>query len=301
MDDETVGNVRTYSVPTAPDTGEPEIVIQPDAESVSREAAQRIAEALRSSVETRGRVDWATTGGSTPLAIYQNLAGPLRTDVPWTSVHLWWGDDRYVPRDHPLSNVLIADEGLLAVSARGGLSGWGESGIDVDVGHDPGVDIPPENVHPFPCTIAIGESRGPEWCAATYVAELGQLPTADGWPVFDLVLLGVGPDGHVLSVFPDSEALTSEKWAMAIPAPTHVEPHVSRVTVNPALLGVARSIIVVVTGSAKAGIVARIFSEEPDPRRLPAQLARRTGATWLFDEEAASQLPPGVVGMQAKS
>ena len=106
------------------------------------------------------------------------------------------------------------------------------------------------------------------------MAELGQLPTADGWPVFDLVLLGVGPDGHVLSVFPDSEALTSEKWAMAIPAPTHVEPHVSRVTANPALLGVARSIIVVVTGSAKAGIVARIFSEEPDPRRLPAQLAR---------------------------
>jgi 6-phosphogluconolactonase len=290
MDDQTVGNVRTYPAPPAADTGEPEIVVQPDAETVSRSAAERIAEALRSAVGARGRADWATTGGSTPLAIYQQLAGPLRAQVPWDSVHLWWGDDRYVPRDHPLSNVLIADEGLFAVSARGGLSGWGESGIDVDVGHDPGVDLAPENVHPFPCTVAIGDGNGPDWCAAQYAAELRQLPVADGWPVFDLVLLGVGPDGHVLSVFPDSEALASKSWAMAIPAPTHIEPHVSRVTVNPALLGVARSIVVVVIGDAKAEIVGRVFGEARDPRRLPAQLALRAGATWFLDEAAARDL-----------
>jgi 6-phosphogluconolactonase len=292
MDDESLGNVRTYSVPPAADLGEPEIVIEPDSEAVSRSSALRIVQALRSSIDARDVAHWATTGGSNPIGIYQQLAvPPLRLEVDWSSVHLWWGDDRYVPRDHPLSNVLIADQALLAASARAGLSGWGESGIDVDTGHDPGVDIPSENLHPFPCTVAIGEARGPEWCALSYVAEMRQLPVENGWPVFDLVLLGVGPDGHILSVFPDSEALSSRDWALAIPAPTHIEPHVPRVTVNPAVLDVARSIIVVCQGASKADIVGTIFGEERDVRRWPAQLARRSGATWILDETAAGKLP----------
>jgi 6-phosphogluconolactonase len=294
MDDETLGNVRTYAAPPAADLGEPEIVIEPDPEAVSRSSALRIVEALKASIEARGVAHWATTGGSNPIGIYQQLAvPPLRGEVDWSSVHLWWGDDRYVPRDHPLSNILIADQALLAASARAGVSGWGESGIDVDTGHDAGVDIPPGNIHPFPCSVAIGQSRGPEWCAVSYAAELRQLPVENGWPVFDLVLLGVGPDGHILSVFADSEALLSRDWALAIPAPTHVEPHVPRVTLNPAILDVARSILVVCQGASKADTVATIFGEQRDPRRWPAQLARRSGATWVLDEAAARTLPRG--------
>ena len=170
-------------------------------------------------------------------------------------------------------------------------AGYHVTGIDVDTGRDPGVWIPPENVHAFPCTQAIGEARGPGWCADRYGEELRVLPVGNGWPVFDLVLLGVGPDGHILSVFPNSPALTSKDWTLSIPAPTHVEPHVSRVTLNPAILDVARSILVVSQGPAKAQILGTIFGEERDPRRWPAQLARRPSAKWLLDEAAAAQLP----------
>src|SRR5439155_4681232 len=135
-----------------------------------------------------------------------------------------------------------------------------------------------------------GEGYGPDWCALSYAARIRQLPIEKGWPVFDLVLLGVGPDGHILSVFPDSPALASTDWALAIPAPSHVEPHVARVTLNPAILEVARSIIVVAHGSTKADIIGAIFGEQRAPRRWPAQLARRRRATWLLDEAAASRV-----------
>ena len=97
-----------------------------------------------------------------------------------------------------------------------------------------------------------------------------------------------------MSVFPGSEALDRTNWAMAIPAPTHVEPHVARVTLNPAILGVARSVFMVTSGSAKAGIVGQIFTAERDVRMLPAQLVRRSGATWILDREAAENLPAGL-------
>ncbi len=109
--------------------------------------------------------------------------------------------------------------------------------------------------------------------------------------MLDLVLLGVGGDGHVLSVFPGSAAFESKDWALAIPAPTHIEPHVERVTLNPAILAVARQILVVMHGAGKAAILADIFGPEVDPTRWPAQLTRREGATWILDEAAAASLP----------
>ena len=203
---------------------------------------------------------------------------------PVASLHVWWGDDRYVPRDHPLSNVKAFDDVLLGIAGREeGTAGGGYSGVP----------IPIENVHAFPIGEAIGSGRGAAWCAATLADALraAELPTADGWPSFDLLLLGVGADGHLLSVFPGSPALDSAELAMAIPAPTHIEPHVERVTLNPAVVSAAREVLVVVSGADKASMVAAIFGSELDPRRWPAQLARRSGATWILDEAAASALP----------
>jgi 6-phosphogluconolactonase len=269
------------------------LVVVPDAGAAAEAAATHIAGVLASAAAERGVVHWSTTGGSTPVGIYRALTiPPLVGEVPWNAVHVWWGDDRYVPRDHPLSNVAPADQILLRAGALGGQSGWGEDGEDVVLGIEPAARIPVANMHPIPMAEAIGEARGVPWAAARYDVELraAGLPTQDGWPVFDLVLLGMGPDGHVMSVFPGSETFGRSEWALPVPAPTHVEPHVSRVTLNPAVLGVARSIVVVATGAAKADVLAAVFGERLDSRALPAQLARRPEATWFVDEAAAARL-----------
>ena len=280
---------------TAPrQDSEPALVILPDPAAVSRAAAERFAAAAVVAVGSRGRADIATTGGSTPVGIYSQLAvPPLRDAVPWDDVHLWFGDDRYVPRDHPDSNVMPVDQVLLAAAVLAGLSGTGATGVDVELGIEPGAPLPVANVHSFPCGQAIAEGLGSAWCAATYADAIRAALSADedGWPIFDLILLGIGPDGHVLSVFPGSPALTSKDLALAIPAPSHVEPHVERVTLNPRVLDAAREVVVVSHGAAKADIMAIVFGDVRDPARWPAQLMRRAGVTWLLDAAAAARLP----------
>ena len=259
--------------------GEPTVAILDDSERLAAAAAERVAAALVSAIELRGRADLATTGGSSPAGVYLRLRQPpLRDLVPWRAVHLWWGDDRYVPRDHPLSNVFAVDEILLEA---------------VD-----GVPIPIDQVHPWPTGRAIAGDLGPDWCAEAYAAEASRhLPAgAGGVPAFDLVLLGIGPDGHLLSVFPGSAAIGSSRLAQGIPAPTHVEPHVPRVTFNPTILDAAGAILVMVSGAGKADVLARILDgPRLDPATadgLPAQLARRTSAGWLVDAAAGAGLRP---------
>ena len=268
--------------------------VLPNPDAVSDAAAEHIAAALRAAVDERGRADWATTGGSAAVGIYRRLAAsPLREQVPWHAVHLWWVDDRYVPRDHPLSNVLPVDQVLLSAAALSGQTTRGEDAVDVASGRAAGAPIPMANIHPFPVAEAIGSQRGPGWAAARYEQELrsGGVAVADGRPVFDLVVLGVGPDGHILSVFPGSSALDEDAaWALGVPAPTHVEPHVSRVTLNPRIVEAARDVLVVAHGAGKAEIMGTIFGPDRDPARWPAQLALRPGATWLLDEAAAANL-----------
>lgn len=276
-----------------PALGEPEIAIRPDPEACARTAADLIATTLIDSARQRGSAHWATTGGSTPAAMYRNLAlPPLRDRIPWELVELWWGDERFVPSDHPLSNANIAESDLLEIGALSGQSGTGGSGADVVGRRTAGAPIPAGNVHPVPTGQAIGQGVGPIWAAQRYAEMLRDVgPPVEGrWPAFDLILLGVGPDGHVLSVFPGSEAFDRDDTVVAVPAPTHVEPHVARVTLNPRVLDVARRIIVVSHGAAKAAILAEVLGQERDERRWPAQLARRTGATWVLDKAAASAL-----------
>lgn len=273
--------------------GEPEIVVLPDPDACAKLAAERIAAALSDAVAARGRAHWATTGGSTPAGIYRNLANaPLRDRVPWDAVELWWGDERFVPRDHPLSNAKVADDVLIDIGALSGESGTGGYGVDVVSGRLPGAPIPAMNVHPVPTPEAIAGNHNADWCAARYAEMLqaGGPPIENGWPVFDVVLLGIGPDCHVLSVFPGSAAFDRSELALGVPAPTHVEPHVARVTLNPAVLRVARTVLVVAHGDAKAEILGDALHGPRDPRRLPGQLARRAGATWVLDRAAARLL-----------
>ncbi|HEY2888475.1 MAG TPA: 6-phosphogluconolactonase [Candidatus Limnocylindrales bacterium] len=258
---------------------EPSVTIFADAAALADAAAERVAAGVIAAVERRGRADLATTGGSTPAALYVRLTSePLRSRVPWHAVHVWWGDDRYVPRDHPLSNVFGVDEILL------------------EEVH--GVPLSTDHVHPWPTGRAIAEDLGPEWCATTYADEARDALPLDpaGVPIFDLVLVGIGPDGHLLSVFPGSAALTSDQLALPIPAPTHIEPHLPRVTFNPSILAATPAILVMVGGAAKAEIVARILDgprlDPAAPDGLPGQLARRTSATWLLDAEAGARLQP---------
>jgi 6-phosphogluconolactonase len=272
---------------------EHELVVLPDPDACARFAAERIAAALTEAVTARGRAHWATTGGSTPAGIYRALAAPpLRDAVPWDRVELWWGDDRFVPRDHPWSNAKVADDVLLEIGAHSGESGTGDYGVDVLAGRRPGAPIPAPNVHPFPTTEAIAETQDTDWCAARYAAMLNEdgPPVEGGWPVFDVILLGIGPDGHVLSVFPGSPTFDRLETAVGVAAPTHVEPHVARVTLNPAIVGAARQVLVVSHGDAKADVLHDILGGPLDPRRLPAQLARRAGASWILDAAAARRL-----------
>jgi 6-phosphogluconolactonase len=264
---------------------EAEIVVVADPESGAAEAAGRVATILSEAAAARGRADWATTGGTTPIGTYGRLvAPPYRDGVPWADVHVWFGDDRYVPRDHPYSNVKPLDDIMLGIEgAEEGTAG----------GPHAGVQIPAENVHPFPTSEAIGHARGPEWCAATLADELREAPLerVDGWPAFDLMLLGIGADAHILSVFPGSTAFDSPELALAIPAPTHIAPRVQRVTLNPAVVGAARHVLVVAFGSDKAAAIGSIHGPEYDARRWPAQIACRPGATWILDAAAATALP----------
>lgn len=273
---------------------EPTIVTLADDAACALAAAERIVEILDVAIDDQGEAHWVTTGGSSPAAIYQHLAhGSLRDELDWRKVNLWFTDDRFVPADHPLSNAKIANDVLLNIAHRSGESGTGGLPGDVSTGRTGGILIPLDQVHPFETTVAIGEGHDADWCAARYVEDLqadGPETNDDDWPVFDLILLGVGSDGHILSVFPGSPAFDRREWALGIPAPTHIEPHVPRVTMNPAIVRAARELLVVSTGERKAAIHREILLGDRDERALPAQLARRPGATWFLDRAAAAEL-----------
>lgn len=276
------------------DPGEPSVSVFATADEAAHDAAHRIAGALADAVATRGRADWATTGGSTPVGIYRALREPeFRDHVPWADVHVWWGDDRFVPRDHPLSNVLAFDQVLLDAAALGDLSGSGEDVVSVELGAVAAVRMEASHVHAMPIGVAIGEGRPGSWVAEAYEAELrgADLPLDEnGFPAFDVVFAGIGGDGHVLSAFPGSTVFDDGGWVKAVPAPQHIEPHVERVSLNPAIFAATRLPLIVILGGSKRDIVATLLGPERDPTRWPAQLARRAGAEWLLDADAGAGL-----------
>ena len=264
-------------VPELP--GEPEILVEATPAAAAALAAGRLVAAVTAAVAARGRADIATTGGSTCPELYRALlARPLRDSIPWESLHFWFGDDRFVPRADPDSNLSAVDAVLLAGDAAAGL--------------DP-APLPLANLHPIPVDATLAAGGGPAAAAAAYEAALRAALPADaaGRPVFDAIIIGIGPDGHVLSVFPGSAGFDSSAWVVPVPAPSHVRPHVARVSLTPGALDATPTLLPVAFGAAKAAIIAAVLAGPRDERRLPAQRARRAGATWVLDAAAAASLP----------
>lgn len=243
-----------------------------DAEAAARAAAERVIAAAADAVRERGRFHLCTTGGSTPSAMYAVLREEANVPrMPWSQTEIWFGDDRHVPRSSPLSNVAIVDSVLLAPSEDGGPS-----------------PISPRAVHPWP-TEQEGARAVELYLDAVQRAGVGR--TAAGVPIFDLLLIGVGGDAHCLSVFPGSPlASTRAPVAAPVPAPTHIEPHVPRLTFSLQLLTAARAICATVVGSGKRAALARVFGTEGSATELPAKAALLPTATWIVDRAAAADL-----------
>jgi 6-phosphogluconolactonase len=235
-----------------------------DAEEVARRAAAAVAEALRAAIAERGVFSIALAGGDTPRRTYERLA--TEPELDWERVEFFWGDERPVPPDHPDSNFGMADAALLR-----------PLGID------------PHRVH------RIEAERGDLAAAARdYEQELAKtLGAPDGPPPrLDLVLLGMGTDGHTASLFPYTAALSeTRRWVVANEVP---QLGTRRITIALPLIERARSVLVLVAGESKAAALADALEGPLDPERVPSQLLRAVGCVeWLVDAAAASDLRGG--------
>ncbi len=235
----------------------------PDPESLSRAAAALFVRQTQLAISKRHRFAVALSGGSTPRRLYEILAAaPFRDEVAWDKTHVFWGDERCVPADDRRCNAL---------TARGAL-----------LDHVP---VPPDQIHPILC------HQNPAQSAQRY-ADLLRDFFCDGPPVFDLILLGLGEDGHTASLFPQTAVLNDQiAWAASVYLNAQ---KLHRVTLMPAVINQARLVVFLVAGDSKASVLKKVLTEPPDPWRLPAQIVRpRTGELiWLADKAAASQLDP---------
>ncbi len=226
-------------------------------QELAEAAARAFVEGAAKAIAERGRFAVALAGGSTPKATYEALARDHSGDVDWPNVHVFFGDERTVPPDHEDSNYRMAREALL--------------------GH-----VPVGSVH---------RMRGelpPDEASSSYEADLkeffGGLP-----PVLDLVMLGIGEDGHTASLFPETPALgVTDRLAVANPV---AKLDTTRLTLTVPVLDAAREVRFLAAGAGKAEALAEILEGEADPRAYPAKLVQPTGGpTWMVDRAAAGAL-----------
>ena len=240
---------------------DPEIVIVPDPQALAVEAARRFTGLAVQAATDRGRFAVALSGGTTPRMLYRLLARePYRRAIPWARVHLFWADERCVPIADAESNFHLVSEALIS--------------------HVP---IPAQNVHRVPTEL------GAETAAHAYEDVLFAFLGGPS-PQFDLVLLGLGSDGHTASLFPGSSALQeTERLAVAVEAHYQGRPS-QRVTLTLPAINAARQAIFLVSGSSKASIVQAVL--EGAAGESPASRVRPTMGppTWLLDAAAAAHL-----------
>jgi 6-phosphogluconolactonase len=235
-----------------------------DLDALSRAAADELATLARAAVAARGTCALALSGGSTPARLFQLLADRGRDALPWDRVELWWVDERAVPPDHPDSNHGAARAALI----------------------EP-LGLAASQIHRI-----AGELADPDAAARAYeqslVAALGSPP------ILDIVLLGMGSDGHTASLFPGSPGLDeTRRWVIAARATSPGGPDAAtRITLTAPAINAARHVRFLVAGPDKAAAVAQVVEGPLDPARYPAQLITRPGGdvVWLLDDAAAAVL-----------
>jgi 6-phosphogluconolactonase len=240
----------------------------PDADALSHAAAAMIAEAAAIAMTARGRFTIALSGGGTPQHLYRLLATEYATQIPWDATHVFFGDERCVPPDDPDSNYGMARDALLARIP--GL----ESRTRRIEGERPAAD---------------GASRYAEMLHREFPHTAGTAATT-----FDILLLGVGTDGHTASLFPGSPALSERsRWALATQAPAGTAV-ANRVTLTFPALDAARTTLILCAGAGKHTIVAQIRTAgaHAGARYPVARVTARGTVHWLLDE-AAHTGPPG--------
>lgn len=237
------------------------------AQAAAEEFAAAVEEALAGQAD-RGHCSVALTGGSTPRAFYRRLAEePFSGRLPWERIHFFWGDERHVPPDHADSNFRMAHEALLAA-----------------------VPVPRENIHRI-----LAEDPDAARAASAYEQTLRDffaLP-AGAFPRFDVLLLGLGPDAHVASLFPGSPALRERERLVVAPrleTPRHLGTF--RITLTVPVLNHAARTFFLVSGAEKADAVYAVLAGERDPDRVPGQLIDPVAGKvlWLLDRAAARRL-----------
>jgi 6-phosphogluconolactonase len=240
------------------------IHVSANAQELSRFAAEQFVRLAIEAEREKGLFTVALAGGSTPRNLYALLANdeePYREQLRWENIHFFWGDERHVPPDHPDSNYRMASEAMLAR-----------------------VPVPVENVHRIKSEAADAGEAADEY--EQTLREFFRL--AEGqFPRFDLILLGMGPDGHTASIFPNSDVI-NEKGRLVI-APWIEKFQSYRVTLTPPVLRNSAAVIFLVSGAEKAKVLRQVLEGEYQPERLPAQLLRSTttNVLWLVDRQAA--------------
>jgi 6-phosphogluconolactonase len=236
--------------------GRQQIITVADPAALAKAAAERVLARMDTN---SGRIAICLTGGSSPKALYGLLATePYRARIPWDRVHWFIGDERFVPVDDPRNNMAMARGAFLDRYA------------------------PASNVHPIPT-----DATTPDEAAERYARELksfyGTEALDPACPLFDLVLMGIGPDGHTASLFPNYPAIdVIDRWVVGVPK-ANVEPFVPRVSLTLPTLSSCREMLFEVAGKEKRAILTRVFAGE----NLPANRAQSVGETvWLIDEAA---------------
>jgi 6-phosphogluconolactonase len=230
----------------------------PDAEAVAQRALAVLARRLARAREERGVAHLALSGGSTPRRTYELLAAePAALD----GVEVWFADERCVAPQHPDSNYLLVEQALLVPAA-----------------------VPPERVHRM-----LGELR-PDAGAESYARELtAGVPAERGTPVLDVIVLGIGPDGHVASLFPGADTLQAGDGAVCLGVSDSPKPPPQRITLSLAVLRAARACLLLATGAAKADAISAMLAEPS--RHVPASLLRRERLAVIVDDAAAPPAP----------
>ena len=251
-----------------PDFGGRTVLVHPDKPSLASAAAARLVTRLIDVLAAKDEAHLVLTGGTIGIGMLAEAAGlPATGAVDWDRVHLWWGDERFVPAADPDRNDLQAREALLdKLSLRA------------------------DHVHAMPASDGL-DGEDAQAAAERYAAELARhAPEGADAPEFDVLLLGMGPDGHIASLFPEHPGVY-ETEPSVIPVHNSPKPPPNRISLTFRVVQAAREVWVIAAGSEKAKVTALALTGA-GPVQIPAAGARGTEATlWLLDRDCAAQLP----------